>query len=72
MQYPCVLYEWDDEEKKFANNKGYQRTKRYQVTVVDRDPDSPLPDLVAELPMCMFDRSFKADNLNHFVYHLFF
>lgn len=72
MQYPCVIYEWDSEEKEYANNKGYTRTKRYQVTVVDRSPDSVLPDLVSELPMCTFDRHYVADNLHHYVYNLFF
>jgi hypothetical protein len=72
MQFPCIRYELDGDEKEFANNKGYARTKRYQVTVVDQDPDSALPDLVDELPMCRFDRFFVADNLNHYVYNLFF
>src|SRR4051812_48153219 len=72
MQYPCILYEWDSEEKEFANNKGYLHTKRYQVTVVDQSPDSALADLVGELAMCTFDRTFKAENLNHYVYNLFF
>jgi hypothetical protein len=46
--------------------------KRYQVTVVDRNPDSDLPDQVQNLPLCQFSRFFTADNLNHFVFNLFF
>lgn len=72
MQYPCIRYEWDDADTKFASNKPYRYTKRYQVTVIDRDPDSPVPDKVAMLPLCEFDRAYTADNLNHKVFNLFF
>jgi hypothetical protein len=47
-------------------------TKQYQVTVIDRNPDSELPDMVEELPLCSFDRYFAADSLNHYVFTLFF
>jgi hypothetical protein len=40
--------------------------------VIDPDPDSPIVDAVAELPLCTYDRFFTADNLNHDVFNLFF
>lgn len=72
MQYPCILYKRDDVDEKFADNEPYRRTKRYQVTVIDPDPDSLIPDVVAKLPLCSFDRFYTADNLNHDVFNLFF
>ena len=72
MEYPCIVYKWDDEQVLFADNGPYRRKKRYQVTVIDRDPDSILPDMVAGLPYSSFDRAYPADNLNHTVYNLFF
>lgn len=72
MEYPCIVYNWDDERVLFADNGPYRRKKRYQVTVIDRDPDSILPDMVAALPYSSFDRAFPADNLNHYVYNVFF
>jgi len=72
MEYPCIVYSWDDEDTLHANNKPYRKVRGYTVTVIDRDPDSPIPDKVSNLPLCSFDRSFKADNLNHSVYTLFF
>jgi len=72
MQYPCILYERDASWSEHADNRPYARMKRYQVTVVDRNPDSELPDIVEELRFCSFDRSFRADGLNHFVFNLFF
>lgn len=72
MQYPCIVYKRDGEDAKFAGNRPYNRTKRYLVTVIDRDPDSPIPDKVGSLPMCTFNRFYTADNLNHDVYTIFF
>lgn len=72
MVYPCIVYRLDDETSRFANNFSYFRRKRYLVTVIDRDPDSLIPDRVGSLPMCIFDRHFTANNLNHYAYKIFF
>lgn len=72
MSYPCVVYQRQSGDTQFADNAPYIIKKRYQVTVIDRDPDSTIPDEVAKLPMCTFDRDYTADNLNHFVYNLYF
>ncbi len=72
MQYPCIIYKKDQARTEFAGNSPYRFTKRYQVTVVDRNPDSEIPDKIALLPMCTFDRHFVADNLNHDVFTLYF
>jgi hypothetical protein len=72
MKYPCIIYRRDYADTKFAGNNPYRYTKRYMVTVVDRDPDSAIPDMVASLPMATFNRAYTADNLNHDVFNLFF
>lgn len=72
MEYPCIVYQLDNARTQFAGNSPYRYSKRYQVTVIDRDPDSSIPDKVAFLPSCIFNRFYVADNLNHFVYTLYF
>lgn len=72
MEYPCILYSIDNRDTSFANNTPYRSIKRYQVTVIDRDPDSLIPDVVAALPLSSFSRRFTADNLHHEVYNLYF
>lgn len=72
MQYPCIIYQRDFADTAFAGNHPYRYTKRYLVTVVDRDPDSVIPDKVAALPMCTFNRFYTADDLNHDVFYLYF
>lgn len=72
MSYPCIVYKRDSMDTKFANNHPYNTKKRYQLTVIDPDPDSDIHELVAQLPMCSYERFFTADNLNHDVYNLYF
>jgi len=55
-----------------ANNLPYKNCKRYQVTVVSKNPDDDLFDKIAALPMCDFNRFYTADSLNHEVYNLYF
>lgn len=72
MIYPCIVYQRDSAISKFADNNPYNHAMRYQVTHIDRDPDSEVPDAIAKLPLCVFTRHFTADNLNHDVYNLYF
>lgn len=72
MIYPCIVYARDYELANYADDKPYTHRKRYQVTIIDRNPDSDIPAKVAALPLCVYDRFFTADNLNHDVYKLFF
>lgn len=70
--YPCIVYKRDTGSTQFASNNPYRYAMRYQVTVIDRNADSEIPDKVAALPMCIHNRFFTADNLNHDVFHLYF
>jgi hypothetical protein len=70
--YPCIIYRRDSARTIFADDSPYKNTKRYQITVIDGNPDSGIPDKVAKLSLCSYDRSFSADNLNHDVFNLFF
>lgn len=72
MQFPCIVYNRDSADTEFAGNKPYRYTKRYEVTIIDRDPDSPIPDKVAALPQCTHSSTFAVDNLNHDVFNLYF
>ncbi len=73
MQYPCIVYLRDGlPSSDHADNELYRHARRYQVTVIDRNPDTELAAMVEALRYATFDRSFAADNLNHYVFTLFF
>lgn len=73
MHYPCIKYELSPYDVKRANNKAYRITARYTVTVIDRDPDSSIPKMLLErFEMIESERVYKASNLNHFVFVLYY
>lgn len=72
MSYPAIVYRLDYIDNNSANNKVYIQDKRYQVIVIDKDPDSVISDKVSQLPQCTFDRNYTSDNLNHFSYTIYY
>lgn len=72
MKYPCIVYELDDIHTMNADNSKYADKRRYKITVIDSDPDSEFIDKLLELQYCSFDRFYASDNLNHFVFTLYY
>ena len=72
MKYPAIVYERDYANVAHADNAPYRISKRYQLTIIDHDADSEIPDKVALLPQCSFIRHFETDELHHDIYNLYF
>jgi len=72
LKYPCIIYKRDFADTKFADDIPYNHRLRYQIMVIDPNPDSDIPGKVASMPMSLFNRFYTADNLNHDVYNVFF
>lgn len=72
MAYPCIVYSISKIPTTFANNKPYNHQTGYQLIIMDRNPNSLLMSKIAELPMCVFERHYTKDNLNHYVYNLYY
>ncbi len=72
INYPAIVYGLEHIQNNHANNGVYLLNRQYSVTLIDKNPDSLLVDKIATLPTCQFDRHFKSDNLNHWVYSLYF
>lgn len=68
MKYPCIVYNLSDIASRFADNIPYFHKRSYSVTVIDRDPDSPIRDKMTYLKNCSFERGFTSDNLYHYVF----
>lgn len=71
MNYPAIKYEIDRIDTKFADDSSYIRNKRYTITVISKNAKPEIIDKLLDLPMCTFDRSYVADNLNHFVFTIY-
>ena len=72
MKYPAIVYGLSGIENTHAGNKPYLSKRKYSITIIDEDPDSPIVGKFTALPVCRFDRFFKSDNLNHNVFTLYF
>ena len=72
LKYPCIIYQRQAKKEVFADDKLYLSKKRYSITVVDKDPDSEIPDKIASLNQTTFDRHFVADGLHHDVYSCYY
>lgn len=71
MHYPCIVYNYTNDDDTFADNIHYISSKRYTVTIIDEDPDSKIPEkLKNRFSYCSSDRNFATKGLNHFVYTL--
>lgn len=72
MRYPAIRYRLSDVYKVTANNLAYMRYNAYELTYIDRNPDSNVVSKLMSLPMCVFDRYYVSDNLNHYVLKIYF
>lgn len=72
MQYPCIVYQRYSGKTDFADNAPFRHTRRYQVTLIDPNPDSSVYDKIAALPLCLHNRFFIVDDLNHDVFNIYF
>lgn len=72
IEYPCIVYSLDFAFSEFADNSPHMTNWRYQVIYIDRRPDSPVVKEIMTIPTCVYDRSYVADNLNHYSFKLYF
>lgn len=72
MEYPAIKYSKSNIQTRSADDRTYSKMTRYEIIVIDRKPDNPVIDELLKLPYCSYDRSYKAENLNHDVLTLYF
>lgn len=72
MNYPAIVYNLADIENNHADNLSYIQNTSYTLTYITKDPDDVMIKTLLKLPMCIFDRFYTADNLNHYIYTIFY
>lgn len=72
MSYPCIVFNLSNIRSKHGDNIPYKLDNQYMITVIDANPDTEIPQKVARLSRCSFDRSFASENLNHYVFNILF
>ena len=72
MKYPAIVYSRSEMEKVRANNKTYILNHVYDITVIDRNPDSPIAEEILKMDYSEYDRQFCVNGLNHITITLYF
>lgn len=73
LTYPCIIYNKNGKDRNYGNNAIYLGTQKYSLTVIDRDPDSIIADLLEDnLQYCAIVDNYVSDNLNHTSLTLYF
>ena len=72
LVYPCIVYKMSRVEINHANNGPYKHQEVFQITAIDRNPDSEIPKKIAFLPKVGWNTQFVKDNLYHTVFTLYY
>lgn len=73
MTYPCIVYNKTGKFKMSANDDTYFSVQEYQLTVMDKNPDSTVADDIEKhFKNCTISQYYTVDNLNHTTLNLYY
>lgn len=73
IKYPAIVYELGDIRLKKANNGNYLKQRQYNVTLIHSDPDNDVVDkLLDNFLYIELNRAYKADNLYHYAFDIYY
>lgn len=72
MEYPAITYTLASPWLVNADNIPYLMELQWTVTVIDENPESRIVSEFFKMPKCSFDRTITINDLNHFVFSLYF
>lgn len=73
MEYPCIRYSKEKPHVRRADNKRYINIQRYNLIVIDPNPDTTIPEKLAEyFENCEIENHYVSDNLIHCALNLYY
>lgn len=72
MNYPAIRYKLYLIDNDHADNLPYIQNTEYEMIYITKNPDDPMIKTLSKLPMCSFNRFYTSDNLNHYIYTIFY
>lgn len=72
MNYPAIVYSRSNIENIHADDDVYLQACRYQVTIIDADPDSEIVERMSKFKRVRYKHHFTSDNLNHDVFEIYY
>lgn len=71
MNYEAIRYTLNDIERRSADNLAYFRMHCYQITYIGYTLKDDIKEKLMDLPYASFERSYKADNLDHYIVNIY-
>lgn len=73
MSYPAIVYFRNDINSRYADDRSYINVRSYDVTLIDKRPDSPFIDEIMErFSFCRYNRHQTIDNLHHDYFTIYY
>ena len=73
MSYPAIVYHLSNFNDRHADDQTYISIRSYDVTLIDKRPDSPLiDDIKNRFAYCRYVRHQTIDNLNHEYFTIYY
>lgn len=73
LKYDCIVYKVSAMNENKANNKTYVNRPVYDVTVISRDSESPVPWAIQNhFERCSPGKFFMTDNLYHYPFTIIY
>lgn len=73
LSYPCVVYSIGNGDAKYADDRLYRYIHNYTVTFIYKNPNIDIIEKVlTEFEMCSVSTCYCSDNLNHYVFSIYY
>lgn len=72
LSYPAIVYELSSSYDRRANNELYAHRDQYKIMIIDRNPDSEIPNRVRYIPYTRFQSRNRYDRLYHTAFITYF
>lgn len=73
LTYPCIVYNLTQGDSKYANDMTYTFRKCYDVTIISKNPDEPLVNILPyKFMMCSMSTQFISEGLHHTVFRIYY
>lgn len=72
MVYPCIRYNLNSTRTKFADNLAYLSKRSYTLILIDKNPDNEYVEKIIKHFNVSLDRTYTSDNLNHYVFNIYY
>lgn len=71
LKYPCIVYSFEGNSDRHADNDPYTRLKRYTLIYITKDADDATVDVFDDLRYCRLSRAYTADGMWHYAYEIY-